>query len=157
MTKELTLTKGYVALVDDEDYEYLSRWKWTYSGGYALRRVLHDGKKVTIMLHRQIMNAQESLDVDHRDTNPLNNQRYNLRVCTRTQNNANRTPYKFGTSKFKGVSFRRDRLSNPWRASIGYNNQRLSLGVYPTEIQAAKSYDEKARELFGEFALTNFP
>lgn len=157
MTKELQLTKGYVALVDDSDYEYLSRWKWTYSGGYALRRQVQDGRKRTIMLHRQITNAPDFHDVDHRDLNPLNNQRYNLRVCSRSQNCANRPASEFGTSKFKGVSLRRDRIQNPWRATIACKNQQFSIGAYPTEIQAARAYDEKARELFGEFAFTNFP
>lgn len=156
--KELHLTKGFVALVDDSDYEQLSRWKWTYSHGYALRHEKHNKKSIRIMLHRQIMGSPSNLDIDHRDGNGLNNQRNNLRVCTRTQNNANRKPYQSGkSSQFKGVSFRRDRLQNPWRATIGFNNERLSIGVFSTEVEAAKAYDERAKDLFGEFALINFP
>lgn len=157
MTKELTLTKGFVALVDDDDYPYLSQWKWTYSGGYALRKEKRGGKAYRIMLHRQITNAPQGLDVDHWDGNGLNNCRSNLRVSTRTQNNANRKPYAFGASKYKGVHFRRDRKHKPWRVSIGYNNQKVWVGVFADEIEAARAYDVKARELYGEFALTNFP
>ena len=157
MTKELTLTKGFVALVDDDDYPYLSRWKWTYSGGYGLRKEKRGGKAYRIMLHRQIVNAPQGYDVDHWDGNGLNNCRSNLRVSTRSQNSANRKIATDGTSQYKGVCLRCDRIQNPWRASVGYNNQRINVGVFASEIEAAMAYDAKARELFGEFALTNFP
>ena len=157
MTKGLTLTKGFVALVDDDDYPYLSQWKLTYSGGYALRKEKRGGKAYRILLHRQITNAPQGLDVDHWDGNGLNNCRSNLRISTRSQNNANRKPYAFSASKYKGVHFRRDRQQNPWRVSIGYNNQRIWIGVFADEVEAAQAYDAKARELYGEFALTNFP
>src|ERR1043165_2122866 len=88
MTREIPLTQGYVALVDDCDYEWLSQWKWcahVAKGG----RTAYAFRAKGIAMHRVIMNAPEGMDVDHRDHNGLNNTRANLRICTHAENQRN--------------------------------------------------------------------
>src|SRR5688572_4947824 len=103
--KEIPLTQGKVALVDDEDYEWLNRWKWTFQecksgNGYAVR--YSRGRRE--YMHRLVLNAPTGTEIDHVATgDTLNNQRTNLRVCTRAQNLANRNIGKNNTSGYKGV------------------------------------------------------
>jgi len=158
--KEIKLTQGKVALVDDEDYEHLSRFKWYASRAknnfYATRRGRPGlgEKRTTIFMHRIIIGTPENLDTDHEDGNTLNNQRYNLRSCTRAENDHNRRGYKANVSGYKGVT-RSRRLHNPWRATIKFKNKTTPLGNYKTKEEAALAYNEKASELFGKFAYLN--
>lgn len=160
--KEILLPQGKVTLVDDEDYDYLMRWKWhtmeNLSGNsYAVRSQINPStkKKLTIRMHRVIMKVKKGEEVDHRDRDGLNNQRYNLRLCTSTQNNANSKRQKRSTSGYKGVH--RYQGGQKWLARIEHNYERIYLGLYSTPEEAARVYDKKAVELFGEFARTNFP
>ncbi len=150
----IALSKGKFAIVDKADYEWLSQYKWCVSIAgtkmYACRR--EDGK--TILMHRFIMNAPQDLVVDHIDGNGLNDRRNNLRLCTPTQNRYNCRVWT-GTSKYKGVY--RDRKSGKWVANICYKRRCIYLGAYDSEAEAARAYDRKAVELFGEFAYLNFP
>ena len=150
LMKEIELTQGKVALVDDEDYECLARHEWrtlkNCNRYYAAR-------SRSILMHRVIMNAQKGQEIDHKDGNGLDNRRTNLRFCTRSQNNQNRRK-TWGSSQYKGVSWwKRD---NEWEVSIKHNKKQYHLGHYKDEIHAAKVYDAKAKELFGEFAYLNF-
>lgn len=158
--KEIQLTqqgknKGLlVALVDDDDYESLSKFRWVghkeRSGiHYALRTVKKPVRK-TIYMHRVIMNTPLELCVDHIDHNGLNNQKSNLRNCTRSQNQANRKPS--GRSKYLGVCLADNRI----RAMITVNSKCLKIGSYKTEEAAAHAYDEAAKKYHGEFANLNF-
>lgn len=156
--KEIQLTQGKVALVDDEDYEYLNQFKWyahkDYKSPniwYAVRSEYTKGKLTMISMHWVIMNKKL---IDHVDTDGLNNQKYNLRHCTRQQNSQNKNVYKNSTSTFKGVCW--NIIKQKWQTSIGYNSKRIFLGYYISKIEAAKEYDIKAKELFGEFANLNF-
>lgn len=155
--KTIQLTKGQFALVDDEDYDFLIQWKWCALKGtssyYAVRsRSLKEGTKKFIFMHRSIMNSPEGLQVDHKDHDGLNNQRSNLRNCTRSQNHQNKRPQ--GVSKYLGVSKHGDR---GWRAKIKYNGRYVELGHYKSEELAARIYDREAKIHFGEFANLNFP
>ena len=160
--KKIPLTQGKVALVDDEDYEWLSRWKW-YSlkrrSGifYVTRNQWNFGTKKSskICMHRLIMKAVGGEIVDHKDGNGLNNQRYNLRFCTGTQNNANSKLQKNSTSRYKGVTS--VKYNRKWQSQIQHRYKHIHLGLYNTSEEAARVYDKKAIELFGEFARTNFP
>lgn len=149
--KEIKLTKGFIALVDDEDYDYLNHWKWyvyidrTYR--YAIRTESKSRKR--IKMHRVILNAPDHLLVDHIDHNGLNNQRYNIRLCTNSQNQWNMKGRRNG---FKGVSAEK----YCFRASIKYQQRTIHLGSFKTEKEAGMAYDQKAKELFGDFALLNF-
>lgn len=112
---------------------------------YAVGRV--DGRLVR--LHRWLMGEPDG-QVDHRDRDSLNNQKGNLRVATNQQNSANKSPTP---GKFKGVQERNGR----YRTTIMFNYKSMSLGTYATAEEAARAYDTKAKELFGEFACLNFP
>jgi len=149
----IPLTKGQVAIVDAEDYEWLSKYKWhavkTGDKYYAYR----SRNKRSLSMHRMIMNEPKGMIVDHKDGNGLNNRRSNLRVCTTSQNHQNRRR-TFGSSRYKGVHW--DKKSNKWAAAITDKGKYKFLGHFDDEVEAAKAYDKKASELFGEFAYLNF-
>lgn len=157
-TREIPLTRGMVAIVDSEDYEWLSQFKWTFAtNGYAFRRrnMGQDGYNVgdNVLMHREIMQAPRYMQVDHINGNRLNNSRQNLRLCTHHQNNTNRAPTGCGTSKYKGVSF--DTQTQKWRATITANRNMINLGRFPNEIDAAQAYNLAAVQYHGEFARLN--
>lgn len=159
-TRLIRLTKGKFAIVDEEDYEKVNQYHWgvTNSSGcetlYACRTVMCNGKKKKILMHRFIMNAK-SLDIDHRNGNGLHNYKSNLRECTENQNMWNSRPNKKSSSNYKGVTFhKRDKK---YYCNIAFKNKHYHLGVFKDEIEAAKYYDAKAKELYGEFARLNFP
>ena len=92
---------------------------------------------------------------DHIDRNGLNNQKSNFRECTLQQNQFNSTKRKGTISPYKGVS--RKKRSKRWYAQIRFNVEQLHIGYFDTQESAAVAYDRKATELFGEFAVLNFP
>jgi len=159
--KEVELTKGYKALVDDEDFDRVNQFKWSAcvqnrKGGtivvYALRHSRTEPK--TTKLHRFILGVTDiNVDVDHCNHNTLDCQKKNLRLCTHGQNVANRMKYKIRSSKFKGVHWDKD--SSKWRAQIQVRGVGKSLGRYVEEIEAAKAYNIAALEVFKEFAYLN--
>lgn len=149
MTREIPLTQNKVALVDDEDYEWLIQRKWLFDGRYASRK-----SGIKIYMHRLIMSAPKHLTVDHRNGNCLDNRRSNLRLATYSRNSAN-AKKRQGSSIYKGVTFYK-RYSK-WRAQICFEYKGISIGYFETEEEAARAYDAKAKELFGEFAYLNFP
>ena len=152
--KEIKLTQGKVALVDDDDFEALSQFKW-YANKigktfYVVRKSKDDGKWKTIYMHNEIMCGK---GIDHMDGNGLNNQRSNLRFCTHQENMMNQRKQGNRSSIYKGVSFfKRD---NNWEAYININRKRIRLGNFDSEVESAKAYNDKAIELFGEFANLN--
>lgn len=143
--------KGGTTLVDRETFEHVAHWRWKLDKwGYACRN-LHQagGKSTTIFLHRVLLNAPATHQVDHRNNDKLDNRTGNLRLATQAQNQANRPRQPGGSSRFKGVSKSRHR----WVARCGGK----SLGSFGEEQEAARAYDTAALDLFGEFALLNFP
>ena len=170
MVKEIPLTDGYVALVDDEDYERVMRHRWHAEIErrpgkgrpdvvYARRSIncgkYPDGRQKIRgeRLHHFILGTRER--TDHIDLNGLNNQKANLRVVTSSQNGANRRKKLTSASRFKGLSIVAGR--GIWRARIQVNGQYRHLGYFHNEEEAARAYDRAAAEAFGEFALLNFP
>ena len=157
--KEIPLTRGKVALIDDEDFESVSRFKWHVTHGYA-RTVVHlgmvNGKRIQayMYLHILILRPPKGMEVDHRYHDTLDCRRVNMRVCTRSQNQQNKVKYK-GSSKYKGVYWHTARDS--WQTQIKHNGRTTYLGRFSDEADAAHVYDTKAREYFGEFAYLNFP
>jgi hypothetical protein len=149
--KEIKLTQGKVALVDDEDFEYLNRFKWQAAKKrhtfYAVRTV----NRISIRMHRVIMNYPLGFEVDHKNGNGLNNTRNNLRICSRRQNSFN-VPCR-SISGFKGVG----KDKNGYQSAITVNGKRIYLGWYFDPIEAAKKYDLAALKYFGKFAYLNFP
>lgn len=169
--KEIPLTKGYVALVDDEDFERVSEYKWhpkvvvkkgEVKRVYAYRNTQVDGVWTRQSMHTFILNLGSlgrEIGADHRDHNGLNNQqKSNLRIATKTQNMQNMRKSSSSSSNFKGVEFtkRKTPLDNPWRARITLNHKKVQLGYFPDPLNAAAAYDMAAVKLFGEFAYTNF-
>ena len=147
---------GRVALVDDEDYELVSRYRWyaIISGDliYACTSSLpstYPGRS-HIRMHMLLTGWDET---DHENGNGLDNQRSNLRPCTRPQNLWNKGPRSDNTTGFKGVT----REAHGWRAVIKANGVRRHLGYFSTPELAARAYDAAAAEMHGEFARFNFP
>lgn len=153
MTREITLSRGYVALVDDVDYQSLSRHRWhafipKEGLVYAIRYEHPEGKTRPILMHRQILAiTNKATQVDHRDGNGLNNIRTNLRPCTFEQNNRNRRRSQKG-NRFKGVRYR---SNGTYLAVVA----QKYLGTFDTPEEAARAYDAGAIARFGEFAATN--
>jgi len=155
---EIPLTQGKVALVDEQDYERVVAMKWHAAlgrgGWYAVHGIRHQGRTALLRMHRFVLNCQSGQEVDHINHDGLDNRRCNLRLCTRSQNVANSRKTKNNTSsRFKGVYW--DTYYKRWRAQIGHNGQKHYLGSFDSEENAARTYNTKALELFGEFALLN--
>lgn len=152
---------GRFALVDNEDFARANAFKW-YAARvrhttdfYAARKLRRDGKRTTQHLHRFIMNAEPGKYIDHKDHNGLNCQKYNLRVCSRSQNQGNRRKSLNTTSRFKGVCW--DKSRNRWISVMTNNGKAVNLGRFNVEKDAALAYDRAAKIYFGEFAKLNFP
>ena len=148
----ISLTRGLYAIVDAEDYEWLSGYKWHAScrnSPYACRT---ENRKI-IMMHREIMRPPKGMVVDHINGNGLDNRRCNLRVCRQDQNMRNSRRHVGGKSRFRGV-FPRGRQ---WEAKVTDRGQGYYLGRFDDEVEAAKARDRLASKLFGEYAWLNIP
>jgi AP2 domain. len=151
--KSISLTQGKVALVDDGDFDWLNQWKWSVNRSSSKMYAVTWGKRNAVSMHRVILgDACEGMDVDHIDGDGLNNQRSNLRVCTRGDNSRNRKKSNQNNYQYKGVF----PIGRKWRAVISVNGKTTHLGMFDNAEDAARAYDIKAKELYGEFANLNF-
>ena len=154
--KEIILSSGDVCLVDDNDYDFVNQWRWKpiKSNIYAGRNVRGTGGKKwgCVLMHRLITDAVAGQQVDHINHMTLDNRSENLRLCDQAQNNANSKGCLKRASKYKGVS----RNGSGWIARIKKNGVCTRLGTYKDEEAAARAYDAKALEFYGDFAYTNF-
>jgi hypothetical protein len=157
--KPIPLSRGYVALVDDNDYESVSQFKWTAFTPrqmvYAVRYPTVNGKRKYVYLHRFILGVTEpTIQVDHRNHNGLDCQRHNLRIAQHKDNIRNqRKTRKPRSSKYKGVCW--SKWAAKWHAQLGKAGRSFHLGYYETELAAARAYDVAATLHFGEFAHLN--
>jgi len=155
--KEIQLTQGKVAIIDDEDLEKVYQYKWCACKGgktfYAQRNIKINGKYTMVSMHRFIMDYPIGLQVDHINHNGLDNRKENLRVCNAAQNQWNQKSRTDNASGFRGVSL----FGKKWRAHIRISSKKIYLGSFNAKEEAAFAYDKKAVELFGEFACLNFP
>jgi hypothetical protein len=159
LVKEIPLTWGQTALVDDEDYSLVSQYTWYAKKSRRCYYALTNQRKTLkhISMHRLIMNPKPDEEIDHINCIGTDNRRCNLRIVTHQQNHMNikkqnicKKPY---TSKYKGVSwFKRDSC---WLSCINMNGKRLYLGSFDIEEDAAHAYDEAAKKYFGEYARLN--
>lgn len=159
MTREIPLTQGQVALVDDEDYDLVSQYSWyasfnpSMNGYYAVAHISASGSRKICGMHRLLMNAPSSLCVDHINHNTLDNTRNNLRLCTKGQNQANQKLHGNNTSGYKGVNWHSK--ARIWCANLRIGSRKIYLGSYDSPLLAAIAYDNAAKKMCGEFALTN--
>jgi len=156
--REINLTQGETAKVDDEDFEWLNSFKWcthkNINNFYAIRSVRVNGKKVSQKMNQLIMGDNPlKLMIDHRDGNGLNNQKSNLRFCTNQENQMNQRPQKNCSSVYKGVYWQKQKKR--WRARIKINRKFTHIGYFKIEEDAARAYNAAAIKSFGEFAYLN--
>jgi hypothetical protein len=164
----ISLTQGKEAIIDDTDAD-LAGLKWCAANEgnenfYAVRSVKANNRKRNIGIHRVILARKlgrdllDSEQVDHINLDPLDNRRENLRLANSQQQNQHQRKMKVNsrgdipTSKYKGVH----RNAGKWRAMIRFGGKKRHLGFFDTEFDAARAYDEQAREIHGEFAILNF-
>jgi hypothetical protein len=155
--KLVPLTHGKYAIVDEEDYDRVMQYKWTFHR-YRRTEILYVQGRIpgygNMFLHRFILLPAPGMQVDHIDGNPQDNRRSNSRICTNAQNSMNSRKAKNKTSVFKGVSW--NKQSRKWRATIAPKGGQIHLGLFDDPVLAAKAYDKAARLHFGEFAKLNF-
>ena len=167
---KIELTKNKFAVIDDEDFEFISKFNWSYSNGYA-RAVKYgderkkDGhlKQIVFKMHRLVINAPYGMDVDHKNGDKLDNKKSNLRVCSHSENMNNQKKRTDNTSGYKGVAILKYAYKNgkrylrnkPWLSYITNNKKREYLGYFLTAREAAITYNKRAEELHGEFANLN--
>ena len=170
--KTIDLGQGYFAKVDDDVFEKINNKKWYVlkrekHTSYAVCKVKTDNGWINLSMHTLIMGLKKGKEIDHIDGDGLNNQKDNLRFCTRSENNRNRKPY--GKSKYKGVVIYTQKrkytkqngevslyISEPrFRAQINVNGKIVFLGQFKTEKEAAEAYNKAAKENYGENTQLN--
>lgn len=164
--KLIKLTKNQFAMVDDEDFEKLNAYKWqawrppykTIERFYALRPEMKNSVMKRIYMHRQIMGVENSdgweFVVDHIDGNPLNNQKSNLRIITRSENSKHRTAKSaFRVNKLcaKNIVIFKD----GYQVYIYFEGKKINIGRFSKFSDAAKAYNDAAKLYHGESAELN--
>ena len=156
--KEIQLNKGMVALVDDDDFERINKYKWQ---AYKKRHVWYaknvkrkDKKRIVVKMHHFILNQVSETIIDHKNRIGIDNRKDNLRICTSQQNTQNSRIRKTNTSGYKGVSL--SKKNQKYRCNITINYKAFCFGEYTSAIAAATVYDFFAYKLHGEFAGLNF-
>lgn len=159
----IPLTQKKFAIVDADDYEYLSQFKWFFHKGgisktgafygYAERKQRIGGKDTAIRMHRVINKTPDGLYTDHVNGNTLDNRKINLRTATSTQNQMNRKSAEGSSSRFKGVHW--NKTNKHWQARLKADGKERTIGTFKSEIDAAKAYNEVAEKEFGQYARLN--
>lgn len=151
----LELSNGYIALIDSNDVEKVSKYTWCTikQGNSQVRVMTKDTNGKTLYLHRFILNYNKDKHIDHINGHSLDNRKCNLRICESQQNSFNSRKPRTNTSGYKGVSFLKDRKK--FRAYIVKDSKQYYLGDYINKEDAALAYNTKAKELYGEYARLN--
>lgn len=160
--KKIALTQGKFALVDDEDFEWLSQWKWYCDTNQIFPNKLRaarrskrlNGKSKILLMHREILHYCGNGHIDHIDGDGLNNQKYNLRISSIAENIRNQKLHKNNTSGYKGVTW--FKYAKKWMAQIMVDRKHISLGYFDDKLEAAKAYDKASKLYHGKYGRTNF-
>lgn len=159
MTREIQLSRGMAAIVDDEDYSFLLSFTWFADPCSPRRKTFRarhnfcvNGSTRALLMHRLVAAVSHADVVDHINHNPLDNRRCNLRICSHEENAFNRINTKH-SSVYKGVTWHK--AANAWCAQIASNGIKRHLGCFKDELDAAAAYDTAAILIHGEFACTN--
>lgn len=157
---EIRLTQGQVTVVDECDADlmhtkWFAQWDTVMECYYA--RTGHNGVGMHRIIMSRVLGRELHTDeqVDHESHDTLDNRRSKLRIATASRNAMNRVKRSDNTSGYKGVSF--DANSGKYKAQIQIENRKKHIGLFVEAVDAAKAYDRKAIELFGDFASLNFP
>lgn len=154
--KQIPLSKGQIAIVDDDDYLKIGKKHYYYhQKGYALRWAGSENHPKEIYMHQDIMGMPPSgMFIDHINRNRLDNRKCNLRFVTRAQNRVNSRKTRYGIySLYRGAHFHC--LRRKWAASIGAKGKLIHLGYFQSERDAALAYNKAAVKFHGEFAKLN--
>ena len=149
MSKEVKLTQGMTALIDDDDFERVNKIKWQVMKSRVGYYAQSAGKNKTVLMHRFIMKTPKNMVCDHINHNTLDNRKSNLRNCTRSQNQMNRKTAK-NKLGLKGVDYHAQ--NGKYRAQIQLFGKKIHIGYFDTKEEATEAYKNRATELFGEFA-----
>lgn len=156
--KTITLTRGYEAIVDDDDYDELIEKNWCISSNrkngkrYAVCTTHPRGERSEYM-HRVIMKAPKGKHIDHINSDGLDNRKCNLRFCNNSQNHMNVGLRSDNTSGYKGVSYSKG--IKKWSSKIWKDGKSIFLGYFDDKDDAARAYNRAAESLFGDFASLN--
>jgi hypothetical protein len=154
MPKEIALSQGKIAIVDDSDYEWLIQWKWClYNCGYAVRNESRKVGHSVILMHSQILRTPQGKCADHVNGNRLDNRRENLRICDFKENSRNSMIRHDNKSGYKGVYW--NKTNRSWTTQIAIDGKSFHLGNFQDVKDAALAYDRAAKKLFSEFSKTN--
>ena len=150
MSKEIELTQGQITIIDDEDYDFLSQWKWkvSYDTHTKSYRAMRNENKKVVFMHRIIMNTPANLIVDHINHDTLDNRKQNLRNVTQSQNSMNRI-IKPGITGEKGIIVH----GKKFRVRIRKEKKQYEIGLFKTIADAKIAYDNAIKEIFGDFRL----
>ena len=158
--KYIKLTQGKRALVDNEDFEWLNQWRWTYLSGYAVRhqqkKEYGNNSRKMVKMHRVINKTPIDLYTDHCNQNRLDNRKINLRTATNSQNQAN-VKLLNNINGYRGVCkyIHNYNEKKPWAARIKVKGKGVFKGMFYSKEEAALAYNELAIKYFGEFANLN--
>lgn len=152
--RSIELTQGLYTIVDDEDYEWLSQFKWCAANEgkntplfYAVSKI----RKQNVRMHRLILGVSKGTWVDHKNRNSLDNRKENLRVTTPQNNARNKRVSSNNSLGVKGVNYHQ----GAYCARIWYKGRNVHLGRFETLLEAQLAYDFEALKLFGKYAATN--
>ena len=145
----------HTVLIDEGDWELVSQYNWYLWSGNTHNTLYAKTNKLGY-LHRLVLDAPPGTMIDHANGNGLDNRKANLRFCDKAQNQANQRRNNSNSSGYKGVA-RVSKTSSKWRAYIRNDYKQIHLGNFTLKEEAARAYDAKAIELFGEYASLNFP
>jgi hypothetical protein len=157
--KLIPLTRGKIAIVDADNYDWLMKWNWSLTGSiakdnfYASRMIVRKKKWIPIWMHRVVIGARQGEIVDHINGDTLDNRRANLRKCTTSQNAQNHKILSSNTSGVSGVTWhKRDHL---WQVAIRDRGKRIYIGFFKEKERAIQEHEEAIKKFHKEFARLN--